>query len=122
MIYSDYSTFYGYISKFLPQSFTHLSSSIIVDVEEDLKVIETLVDKIMPTNYYFSYETIEITSVAFLSTTVSAYENYEPTFVYTSDVYYQPEMKSIKVLKSKNVKIPIELSCSLSGSTSITYR
>ena len=122
MIYSDYSIFYGYISKFLPQSFTHLPSTIIYDVEEDVKVIETVVDKIVPTNYYFSFETIEITSVAFLSATVSAYFDYKPNFLYTSDVYYQPEMKSIKVLKSKNVKIPIELSCSLSGSTSITYR
>ena len=31
----------------------------------------------MPTNNYFSFETIEITSVAFLSATVSAYFDYE---------------------------------------------
>ena len=72
-----------------------------------------------PNVYFVTVESTSIKTEAFAHASIY---NYQLLEFYISDVYYQPESKSVTVLKSKNVSIPIELSCSISGSTQITYR
>ena len=115
VINGKYSSTQGYLAKFMVESITSLSE--VSSATWTMNTISSGTDDLSSESFTFSTSSPSATSASYSNTSVT----YTLTSSSTSDIYYQTSDKTITVIENTYSTQSLDLSCSSSGSTAITF-